>query len=351
MLLTLPVAVRTVALLGASALTATLVVAVAPADSADAGRNCRVATTKKLDSKQRFASGGLLRRYSATAVGKPKGGYNQAGKVVMTSYPSGAYPSLINDKVGERQVIGDMVKAQQPQAVGAINGDFFIFPDIRYVKSIEMARGPMVRDGRVLRGTSKRQRVVGVDTNQQPFGGMLAVRGSVQWQAPTASSVPLVSVNWRNIVGGGANLYTRVWSSSTRADGKASVPRPAGAVEWVLSKSGKIKSIRSATMNKDQLGDPVKGRTRVLAFSDNSALAALGVSVGDKGQGQGQPEHQHRSRALHCGRSRGSVGRKWGRWAPRLRCLRPFEGSPSTDHRRVEQRRRLAQPYGPWQHL
>ena len=50
----------------------------------------------------------------------------------MTSYPSGAYPSLINDKVGERQVIGDMVKSQQPQALGAINGDFFMFPDIRY---------------------------------------------------------------------------------------------------------------------------------------------------------------------------------------------------------------------------
>ena len=97
----------------------------------------------------------------------------------MTSYPSGAYPSLINDKVGERRVIGDMVKAQQPQALGAINGDFFIFPDIRYVSDIEMARGPMVRDGRVIRGTEKRQRVVGIDTNKQPFGGMMAVRGTV----------------------------------------------------------------------------------------------------------------------------------------------------------------------------
>ncbi len=280
--LTPPVAVRTAALLGASALTATLVVAIAPADIADAARPCRVSTTTKLDSAQRFASGGILRRYTATADGKAKGGYNQSGKVIMTSYPAGAYPSLINDKVGERQVIGDMVKSQQPQAVGAINGDFFIFPDIRYATSIEMARGPMVRDGRVLRGTSKRQRVVGIDSNHQPFGGMLAVRGSVQPQLATAQSIPVVGVNWHNIVGGGANLYTSTWSSALRADGKAYVPRPAGAVEWVLSKRGKLLSIRSSTQNKGKLGDPVKSGTRVLAFSDNSALATLGVPTGTK---------------------------------------------------------------------
>lgn len=282
MQLTPPVAVRTAALLGASALTATLVVAVGPADEADAARPCRISTTTKVDSTQRFASGGILRRYTATAEGKPKGGYNQTGKVIMTSYPSGAYPSLINDKIGERQVIGSMVKAQQPQAVGAINGDFFIFPDIRYAKSIEMARGPMVRDGRVLRGTSKRQRVVGIDTNRQPFGGMLAVRGSVQPVLATAQSVPLVSVNWHNILGGGVNLYTPQWSNALRADGKAYVPRPIGAVEWVLSKRNKIKAIRSSSQNKGKLGDPVKGGTRVLSFSENTALATVGVPVGTK---------------------------------------------------------------------
>ncbi|MEO8106548.1 MAG: phosphodiester glycosidase family protein [Actinomycetes bacterium] len=280
--LTPPVAVRTAALLGASALTATLAVAVVPADDADAARPCRVATTTKLDSSQRFASGGILRRYTATATGIPKGGYNQTGKVIMTSYPSGAYPSLINDKVGERQTIGAMVGAQQPQAVGAINGDFFIFPDIRYAKSIEMARGPMVRDGRVLRGTTKRQRVVGVDTNQKPFGGLMAVRGSVQPVLGTAQPVPLVSVNWHNLLSGGVNLYTSQWSNALRTDGTAYVPRPKGAVEWVLSKRNKIKTIRSSSQNKGQLGDPVQDGTRVLAFSENSALATVGVPVGTK---------------------------------------------------------------------
>ncbi len=280
--LTPPVAVRTAALLGASALTATLAVAVAPADSADAARPCRVSTTTSVDSKRQFASGGVLRRYTATAEGEPKGGYNQRGKVIMTSYPAGAYPALINEKVGERKVIGGMVKTQQPQAVGAINGDFFIFPTIRYAKSIEMSRGAMVRDGRVLRGSFKSSRVVGVDTDQKPFGGLLAVRGSVKARVSTSARTPVVSVNWHRVLPGGVNLYTPEWSSALRGDGKAAVPRPAGTVEWVLDERNKIQTIRSSAANKGQLGNPVKSGTQVLAFSSDSALGAVGVPVGTK---------------------------------------------------------------------
>lgn len=280
--LTPPTAVRTAALLGASALVATLAVAVTPGDQADAARPCRIDTSTSLDSSQRFAGGSILRRYTATAKGAVKGGYDQTAKIIMTSYPDGAYPSLINDKVGQRQVIGDMVKAQQPQALGAINGDFFIFPDIRYASDIEMARGPMIRDGRVIRGTTKRQRVVGIDTDKKPFGGMMAVRGSIQPELATAAAVPVVAVNWHKIIGGGVNVYTTDWSQALRTDGKAVVPRPAGAVEWVLSSRNKITAIRSSTKNTGKLGDPVKTGTRVLAFSDNSALATVGVPTGTK---------------------------------------------------------------------
>ncbi len=277
-----PAAARAVALFGASAMAAALAVAVGPANDADAARPCRVSTTTSLDSKQGFASGGVLRRYTATAEGEPKGGYNQKGKVIMTSFPAGVYPSLIHDKVGERQVIGGMVKEQQPEAVAAINGDFFIFPDIRYADSIQMARGAMVRDGRVIRGTTKRSRVVGVDTNQQPFGGMLAVRGSVRPRLATGTPVPLVSMNWHKILGGGVNVYTTQWTSALRADGKAYVPRPVGAVEWVLNKRNKIQEIRSSSQNKRRLGSPVKAGTRVLAFSQNNALATVGVPLDTK---------------------------------------------------------------------
>lgn len=280
--LTPTAAVRAAALLGASALTATLAVAVAPAESADAARPCKVATTAKIDSKQQFAAGGVLRRYTATADGQPKGGYNQRGKVIMTSYPAGAYPALISEKVGERKTVGSMVKSQQPQAVGAINGDFFIFPTIRYQKSIEMPRGAMVRDGRILRGTFKRSRVVGVDTNLKPFGGLLAVRGSVKARTASALRTSVVSVNWNKIVRGGVNVYTTQWSAALRSDGKAAVPRPAGAVEWVVNKRNKIQTIRSSAVNKGQLGNPVKSGTRVLAFSSDTALQAVGVPVGTK---------------------------------------------------------------------
>ena len=170
--LSTPFARRGMAVLGASTMVATLAVAAGPVDQADAAHPCRITTSTTLDSSTRFAGGGMLRRYTATAQGAAKGGYNQQGKVIMTSYPSGAYPALINSRIGDRQVIGAMAQNQQPQALGAINGDFFIFPDIRYATDLEMSRGPMIKDGRIIRATSVRQRVVGIDTDQQPFGGL-----------------------------------------------------------------------------------------------------------------------------------------------------------------------------------
>ena len=277
-----PLARRSAAMLGAGTLVATLAVAVAPADEADAARPCRIDTSANLDSSTRFAGGGIVRRYSASAQGAVKGGYNQEGKVIMTSYPSGAFPALINSKIGERQGIGAMAQNQQPQALGAINGDFFIFPDIRYANDLEMSRGPMIKAGRVIRGTDARQRVVGIDTDRQPFGGLMAVRGSVTPQIGTGQSTPIVAVNWHTLRNGGVNLYTSDWSNSLRPDGKAYTPRPAGAVEWVISGRNKIKSIRSSTKNAGQLGAPVATGTRVLAFSENASLAALGVPTGTR---------------------------------------------------------------------
>jgi hypothetical protein len=270
------------AVLGASTMVATLAVAAGPVDLADAARPCRVSTTTNLDSSTRFAGGGTLRRYTATAQGAAKGGYNQQGKVIMTSFPAGAYPALINSRIGDRQVIGSMVQNQQPQALGSINGDFFIFPDIRYATDLEMSRGPMVKSGRIIRATNVRQRVVGIDTNQSPFGGLMAVKGSITPRLASAQSVPIVGVNWHTIRNGGVNIYTTDWSNALRGDGKAYTPRPAGAVEWVLNSHNKIKTIRSSTKNAGQLGDPVASGTKVLAFAENASLAALGVPTGTR---------------------------------------------------------------------
>jgi hypothetical protein len=233
-------------------------------------------------SHQNFAGGGILRRYKATAQGAARGGYDQQAKVIVTSYPAGSFPALINDKIGSRTTVGTMVKTQRPTALAAIDGDFFIFPDIRYVKDIEMARGPMVRDGRLLRGTYKRQRVLGVNLAKKPFAGMLAVRGSIQAQITNAPKIAVRSLNWNRIMGGGVNIYTTTWENALRSDGKAWVPRPKGATEWVLDSHDKIKSIRTATRNTRTLGKPVAAGTRVIAFSKNAASDARGVPVGTK---------------------------------------------------------------------
>ncbi len=166
----------------AFAVTSTLVVTtlVAISDSADSASPCHIKTSTRLDSRTHFAGGGVLHRYTARAKGAAKGGYDQTAKVVLTTYPKGAVPHLINAKVGLRQPIGKMVRHQRHQAVAAINGDFFVFPDIRGVNDIEMSRGPMVRDGHLIRATAQRQRVVGVTTKHKPFAGMVAVRGAVR---------------------------------------------------------------------------------------------------------------------------------------------------------------------------
>ena len=162
----------------AAAVTAATLVFVS--GDADAAQACHIRTSTKLDSSTHFAGGSVLRRYSARAHGSAKGGYDQRGKIVMASYPKGAYPALINMRVGIRKTTGAMVKDQRRRSLAAINGDFFAFPDIGGVSDIEMSRGPMVRDGRVIRGTAQLRRVVGVTKKREPFGGMLAVRGSIR---------------------------------------------------------------------------------------------------------------------------------------------------------------------------
>jgi len=267
--------------LGVCALSASLLVAVQQ-DDADAARACKVPITTRLDKTEKFAGNGSSKYYYATAQGSVVGGYDHTGNVIMTRYAAGVYPSLMNVDIGARQIVGDMVKQQQPTAVSAIDGDFFSIPDIRYVNDIEMARGPMVRDGKLLRAAHQPMRAVGVDRTLQPFGGLLAVRGSAQAQVTGAVKVEVRSLNWQKVLNGGVSVYTPTWSRTLRADGKAATPRPAGTVEWVLNSHNKIKSIRTSTRNATKLGAPVADGTRVLAFSADTASATDGVPTGTK---------------------------------------------------------------------
>lgn len=272
---------RPVAFVGVAAL-ATALLAAAP-QQADAARPCKIDVTTRLDKTESFAGRGSAKYYYATAKGSAVGQYDHKGNVIMTKFPKGAYPELVNKRIGEREAVGQMTKSQAPTAVGGVNGDFFITPDIRYAKDIEMVRGPMVKNGRAIRGTYKRQRVVGVDKTMQPFGGFLGVRGSIQPQVLNGPKMKVRGLNWHRVMGRGITVYTTDWSTvATRADGKANYPRPAGAAEWVLNRHNKIKSIRTSTRNASKLGAPVQDGTKVMAFSGNTALSALSATTGTK---------------------------------------------------------------------
>ncbi len=278
----MPVTLRTraFAVIGAGAVTATLLTSLP--QHADAARACRIDVTTRVDLKERFAGRSAAKYVYATAKGSAVGQLDHAGNVIMTTYPLGAYPSLVNKKIGELEAVGSMVKGQAPKALGGINADFFTFADIRYATHMEMARGPMVKDGVVIRGTARAQRVVGVDTLMQPYGGELGLRGSVAPKVTGNPKVKIRSVNWHALLGGGANLYTNAWSSTRRTDGQATYPRPAGVLEWVLGRRNKITSIRSATTNASLRGAPVDKGTRVVAFPSDVVASVAGVPLGTK---------------------------------------------------------------------
>ncbi|MEO8107033.1 MAG: phosphodiester glycosidase family protein [Actinomycetes bacterium] len=271
---------RPIALVGTAAMV-TALLAAAP-QPADAAHPCRIEVTTRLDKTESFASRGSSKYYYATAKGSSVGQYDHKGNVIMTTFPKGAYPELVNKRIGEREAVGQMTKTQSSTALGSVNGDFFIAPDIRYANDIEMVRGPMVKNGRAIRGTYQRQRVVGVDKNMQPFGGLVGIRGNVRPQVLNGPTIKVRALNWHRVMGRGVTVYTTDWSTSTRSDGKATYPRPAGVAEWVLSRRNKIKSIRTSTNNSGKLGAPVAEGTKVLAFSANSALMALAAPTGTK---------------------------------------------------------------------
>lgn len=271
---------RALAVLGAGALAATLLASVS--QHADAARACRIEVTTRIDAKERFAGRSVAKYVYATAKGSAVGQYDHAGNVIMTTYPLGAYPSLVNKKIGELEAVGSMLQSQAPTALGGINADFFVFADIQGEPRIEMARGPMIKDGAVIRGTAQPRRVVGIDASMQPYGGVLGVRGFVAPKLAKVPKVSLRSVNWHVLVDGGANLYTTDWSRATDSTGKALYPRPAGQLEWVLNKRNKIKSIRSATQNAALRGTPVARGTRVVAFSADVAATAASVPLDTK---------------------------------------------------------------------
>ena len=273
-----PVGTKTGALIVTGVLSATLLAALP--ETSDAATPCAIDVRVRLDRTAQLASGGVTRYYHARAEGADVGQYTHSGNILMTTLPVGAYPQLIHMPIGERNEVGEMTRRQTPTAIAGINGDFFTWPDIRYENDIEMARGPMVKNGTVIRGTAERQRIVGVTRAGKPFAGLLAVRGNVRAGITDAPNVPIRAVNWQRIQKGGVSIYTREWSSDRRSDGKPVVPRPAGEAEWVIDESNTLIAVRTQRRKTAALGAAVQKGTRVLAFSPNTADAARGVPIG-----------------------------------------------------------------------
>ncbi len=215
----------------------------------------------------------MLRRYAAS-VNYPVGTtYDQSAKVVLGVYAQNAYPTLLRAKIGTRTKTGQMVQRQQPRAVSGINGDFFLTPTIRGT-TLEMARGPMVKKGRVIRADQTRRRVVGIDMKFRPFGGTMGIRGSIR--RGNHHAIDIAAVNWQRVRADGVTLYTRDWNASS------ATPRPAGRAEWVLNEHNKIRELRTPAQNAGKRGNPVGNGSRVLAFPRRLVPVAANAHVGDR---------------------------------------------------------------------
>ncbi len=159
--------------------------------------------------------------------------------------------------------------------------------DIRYTSDVEMARGPMVKSGTVVRGTYRPQSVVGVDSLMRPSGGDWSLRGAVP-RVPDAAKVPLRSA---------AVLLRR------------QPLHPAGPSASRLSPPRSPKqSIRSVQQKPALLGAPVDRGTRIVAFSAD----AVGSTRARSGE---RPTDRYRVR-LQTGVGRGLAVIEGGKPAP-----------------------------------
>ncbi|MFZ0323957.1 MAG: phosphodiester glycosidase family protein [Actinomycetes bacterium] len=258
----------------AAATTVALVcsVALVVPQTAEAAAPCSMKVKTSLKRTVNLAGGASMKRYVAHVNDPASTKYDQSAHVILTSLPVGVAPRLTHVALGSRAGTGTMVTSQFPRALAGVNGDFFTQPTIRS-KSVTLARGPMVADGVVLRGSHDRMRTVGVTRSGLPFAGPFGIRGWVR--LGTDPTMPVNAVNWESLAARGVTIYTPDWSRSSSA------PRPAGAAEWVIDASKVIKQVRTSSINAGKLGAGVSDGTRVVAFPPDLAASAGLAKAGD----------------------------------------------------------------------
>jgi hypothetical protein len=243
-----------------------------PTEAAPAGA-CTLAVSREPVALTQLARGATLRSLVARVTDPVGGQRAQRARARVTVLPPGSTPVVLGAGLGVREGIGTAVRTQQPRALAAVNGDFFLEPTIRG-KTVPVPRGPVVSAGSVVRGTVEWSRVVGVTAAAKPYVGSLAIRGVVR--AGGALVTPVVSVNGPRATPGGVTVYTTAWTQTS------ATPRPAGAAEWVVDDNGRLTQIRNRRTNDTLRGSPVQPGTQVLAFSRDTASLASGVLPGER---------------------------------------------------------------------
>lgn len=223
-----------------------------------------MSVSKTLLKTRRLPTGVVWREYRVTVT---RGPMSQTARVQLTTMPTGASPHLLTTKVGQLATTHDMLVHEFPRAIAAINGGFFYGYRFNSGGWAFLQRDASVSHGRVVRSGGPATIEVGVDTAGRPYSGTFHVSGSVR--DGSGSSVAIDGVNWQSIPASGAVEFTTAWA--------AGISRPAGSVEWVLSKSHTITSVLTGR----QTGGAVAAGTTVIAFGSNVASVARQARAGD----------------------------------------------------------------------
>jgi hypothetical protein len=188
------------------------------------------------------------------------GDKSQTAVVQRMVMPPKAQPRLVTKKLGALgQLRAQLDSPKGARGIAAVNGDFFYGYRVEN-DNVYLPRGASVTHGRAVRMDNVRMRVVGIDTNGDPFSGEVGVAGTV---THGSSVLHIDAVNWQTIGDGGVVVYTPDWTDVGDA------ARPEGSAEWVVRKN-KIAQIRTGS----QMGRNVKAHTKVVAFGADYARLA-----------------------------------------------------------------------------
>jgi hypothetical protein len=235
------------------------------AANGQAAAGCTMTVSSRLVASHTYRTGVVWQQYRVTAT---RGALSQTAVVQLSVMPSAVRPRLLSTKLGWADEIRDQVSTQQPKALAAVNGGFFFEYRLAGGGRAVLPRDGAVRSGAVRSAGTRPTPVVGVDTAGHPYVGTLATTGSVTSRAGTFT---VTGVNWRDLGSRDVVVYTPAWADRDTS-------RPAGDVEWVLSKDGTITGVRNGRGN----GAPVAARTRVVAFGASWADAAARAKPGER---------------------------------------------------------------------